>query len=72
MSTTPWTEDCRATDRIDDDTASELAHCEAVQRAHWAAEVGAVDLLALPPVPPTLAPANDDEGARELLARASA
>lgn len=72
MSTTPWTETVTALDTIDDDTATELAHCELVQRALWAAEVGVVDLEALPPVPPSIAPANDDQGVRELLARASA
>jgi len=48
---TPWTEAITDTRTLDDDTAGELAICEAVQRAAWARERGLdprdVDLVAL-------------------------
>lgn len=51
---TPWTDDIRTRRHVSDDTATELAWCELVQRRHWAQELGldpdAVDLLALPGV----------------------
>lgn len=54
MSTSPWTDDLRSRRHVSDDTASELAWCELVQRRLWAQELGydpdAVDLLALPGV----------------------
>ena len=52
-----------------------MGRLELLQREAWARELGldpaTADLLALPPVPREVAPAND-EGLAELLARASA
>lgn len=54
MSTpTPWTDDLSSRTEVDDDTVTELALCERVQRRWWALELGldpdAVDLLTLAP-----------------------
>lgn len=53
---TPWTDDLPSRTEIDDDTATELAWCELIQRRAWAQELGhdpdAVDLLALASVEP--------------------
>ena len=53
-TTAPWTDDIPSTREVDDDTATELAVCEAVQRRWWALELGldpdAADVLRLPPV----------------------
>lgn len=72
MNIPPWTEEHRATDRVDDVAVDQLAACELAQRSLWAVEVGAVDLDTLAPVPPSVPPANDDEGLFELLSRAIA
>lgn len=56
MSTTdtPWTDGILSTREVDDDTATELALCELLQRRWWALELGLdpdhADLLALPSV----------------------
>ena len=56
-TTSPWTDGLTSRTEVDDDTITELAWCELIQRRAWAQELGldpdAADLLALAPVPPT-------------------